>query len=382
MAPLSLVILILVFQGGSSGKGTALKGRSDADLVVFLNNLTSFEDRLKRQVEFLKEIKKQLCEIQHESRFGVKFEIHSLWSPNSRALSFKLSAPYLQKEVKFDVLPACDFLGHLSIPQRPNQQFYANLISECTSLEKEGEFFTCFLELRRHFLNWRPPKLKSLIRLVKHWYHLCEEKLGDPLPPRYALELLTVYTWERGSRVTKFNTAQGFRTVLELVIKYKLLRIYWTVFYDFLHPEVSSYLRRQLRKASPVILDPADPRKNVAGSNPKGWQRLAGEAAAWLRYPCFKYRDGSPVCSWDVPVRTCHHPLHSAPCPSPPCSLYLCGDYSHRDVLSALLWRPAAPHSQPFWCCSQMSWAHRRAQWAKALAANTEGLGLIPGPLW
>lgn len=77
----------------------------------------------------------------------------------------------------------------------------------------------------------------------------CKEKLGDPLPPQYALELLTIYAWECGSRTTKFNTAQGFRTVLELITKYKCLRIYWTVCYNFKHPEVSNYLRRQLREA-------------------------------------------------------------------------------------------------------------------------------------
>ena len=63
----------------------------------------------------------------------------------------------------------------------------------------------------------------------------------------------------------------------------------------------------------PVILDPTDPTRNIAGLNPKDWRRLAGEAAAWLQYPCFKYRDGSSVCSWEVPVRTCHHHLHSTP---------------------------------------------------------------------
>ncbi|KAM7332059.1 hypothetical protein ACRRTK_008767 [Alexandromys fortis] len=44
----------------------------------------------------------------------------------------------------------------------------------------------------------------------------CKEKLRKPLPPQYALELLTVYAWEQESGDTEFNTAQGFRTVLEL----------------------------------------------------------------------------------------------------------------------------------------------------------------------
>nr|AAM47548.1 2'-5' oligoadenylate synthetase 1B [Mus musculus] len=287
---------------GVKGKCTALKGRSDADLVVFLNNLTYFEDQLNQQGVLIKEIKKQLYEVQHERRFGVKFEVQSLRSPNSRALSFKLSAPDLLKEVKFDVLPAYDLLDHLSILKKPNRQLYANLISGRTPPGKDPKLSICFMGLRKYFLNCRPTKLKRLIRLVTQWYQLCKEKLGDPLPPQYALELLTVYAWESGSRDCEFNTAQGFRTVLELVTKYKRLRIYWTVYYDFRKTKVSEYLHKLLQKDRPVILDPADPTRNIAGLNPKDWRRLAGEAAAWLQYPCFKYRDGSPVCSWEVPT--------------------------------------------------------------------------------
>ncbi|EDL19743.1 2'-5'-oligoadenylate synthase 1A isoform 1 [Mus musculus] len=291
-----------VVKGGSSGKGTTLKGKSDADLVVFLNNLTSFEDQLNRRGEFIKEIKKQLYEVQHERRFRVKFEVQSSWWPNARSLSFKLSAPHLHQEVEFDVLPAFDVLGHVNTSSKPDPRIYAILIEECTSLGKDGEFSTCFTELQRNFLKQRPTKLKSLIRLVKHWYQLCKEKLGKPLPPQYALELLTVFAWEQGNGCYEFNTAQGFRTVLELVINYQHLRIYWTKYYDFQHQEVSKYLHRQLRKARPVILDPADPTGNVAGGNPEGWRRLAEEADVWLWYPCFIKKDGSRVSSWDVPT--------------------------------------------------------------------------------
>lgn len=75
----------------------------------------------------------------------------------------------------------------------------------------------------------------------------CKKKLGK-LPPQYALELLTVYAWEQGSMETYFNTARGFRTVLELVINYQQLCVYWTKYYDFQNPIIGKYLSRQLRK--------------------------------------------------------------------------------------------------------------------------------------
>ncbi|XP_055091936.1 2'-5'-oligoadenylate synthase 1 isoform X14 [Symphalangus syndactylus] len=130
----------------------------------------------------------------------------------------------------------------------------------------------------------------------------CKKKLGK-LPPQYALELLTVYAWERGSMETHFNTARGFRTVLELVINYQQLCIYWTKYYDFKNPIIEKYLSRQLRKPRPVILDPADPTGNLGGGDPKGWRQLAQEAKAWLNYPCFKNWDGSPVSSWILQMR-------------------------------------------------------------------------------
>ena len=76
----------------------------------------------------------------------------------------------------------------------------------------------------------------------------CKEKLGKPLPPQYALELLTVYAWEQGSMETRFSTAQGFQTVLELVLKHQKLCIYWKKYYNFENPIIGQYLSRQLVK--------------------------------------------------------------------------------------------------------------------------------------
>ncbi|CAO2629435.1 2'-5'-oligoadenylate synthase 1A [Lemmus lemmus] len=107
-------------------------------------------------------------------------------------------------------------------------------------------------------------------------YSMCKEKLGKPLPPQYAPELLTLYAWELGSRDTEFNIAHGFPTVLELVTKYRQLRIYWTKYYEFEDQYISKYLHNHLRRTRPMILDPADPTGNVAGSNSEaggGWQK-------------------------------------------------------------------------------------------------------------
>lgn len=285
-----------VVKGGSSGKGTTLRGRSDADLVVFLSQLKSFQEQLERRGEFIQEIREQLQACQRET--GMRFQILGSRWQNPRVLSFVFTSPALNDSVEFDVLPAFDVLGQLT--GRPDPQIYVRLIEECTRLGKEGEFSPCFTELQRDFLKRRPTKLKSLIRLAKHWCQLCKESLGKPLPAQYALELLTVYAWERGSHRNEFSTAKGFRTVLELVMNYWDLCIYWSEYYDIEHPVIGAYVRRQLQKPRPVILDPADPTGNVAGGDPDSWPRLAREAEAWLSYPCFQNWDGSPVGPWDI----------------------------------------------------------------------------------
>ncbi|XP_049644867.1 2'-5'-oligoadenylate synthase 1 [Suncus etruscus] len=288
-----------VVKGGSSGKGTTLRGRSDADLVVFLNNFTSYGEQFNRRAEFIQEIRRQLEACQRERSFEVMFHINEFENP--RALSFRLSQhPSLLNSgefVEFDILPAYDALGQWNKSQI-SPQIYIKLINE----GKEGEFSSCFTEVQRSFLKGRPTKLKSLIRLVKHWFQECREDLGKPLPQQYALELLTVYAWEEGCKETYFNTAQGFRTVLDLVLKYKQLCIFWEKYYDFTDPFIKQYLKSQLNKPRPVILDPADPTGNVAGGNEYGWERLAQEARTWLYYPCFKNWDGSTVEPWHVSV--------------------------------------------------------------------------------
>ena len=68
------------------------------------------------------------------------------------------------------------------------------------------------------------------------------------LPPKYALELLTVYAWEQGSGMEEFDTAEGFRTVLDLVIKYQQLCIFWTVNYNFEDEPIRTFLLTQIQK--------------------------------------------------------------------------------------------------------------------------------------
>lgn len=69
-------------------------------------------------------------------------------------------------------------LGQLrsGFPSRP--EAYKELIELYRSSNLGGgEFSPCFTELQRNFIEPRPTKLKSLIRLIKHWYKQVSQSL-------------------------------------------------------------------------------------------------------------------------------------------------------------------------------------------------------------
>uniref|UniRef100_A0A8C6Y7F2 2'-5'-oligoadenylate synthetase 1 domain-containing protein n=1 Tax=Naja naja TaxID=35670 RepID=A0A8C6Y7F2_NAJNA len=279
---------IKVLRGGSLGKGTSMKnGKTDLEL---LSKDTQTRNRIRRGS--LRKIVRWFSECKENMSLELIFE-KSKWS-NPRVLQFKLRSKKTEDFIDFDVLPAYDlnFLltGHYD-GSMPNPQIYVDLIRT----GKSGEFSPCFTELQKDFIKDQPTKLKSLICLVKHWYN--EEK---SFPPKYALELLTVYAWEQGSGKTVFNTAEGFRTVLWLIEHYKEIRIYWTEYYDFQNEIIKQYLQKQLCKTRPVILDPADPTANLGEA--EGWDRLAEKARCYASMNCCQKRDGSVVEPWDVPT--------------------------------------------------------------------------------
>ncbi|XP_026634194.1 2'-5'-oligoadenylate synthase 2 [Microtus ochrogaster] len=298
--------VLKAIKGGSTAKGTALKNGSDADIVVFLSSLKSYNSQIEERALFVQEIQRQLEVFRKTQELEVEFEPSNWKAP--RVLSFTLKSRILNESVDFDVLPAYDALGqqHPGFTSRP--EAYKDLIALCKSSGvKGGEFSTCFTELQREFIKSRPTKLKSLIRLVKHWYKQCERKMKPKasLPPKYALELLTVYAWEQGSGMEDFDTAEGFRTVLDLVIKYQQLCIFWTVNYNFKDEPIRTFLLTQIQKKRPVILDPADPTGDVGGGDRWCWHLLAKEANEWLSSLCFELQSGDSwqrVQPWKVPV--------------------------------------------------------------------------------
>ncbi|XP_053136079.1 2'-5'-oligoadenylate synthase 2-like isoform X2 [Hemicordylus capensis] len=288
--------VLKVVKGGSLGKGTALKGSSDADMVLFLKSFEGYTDQKNTQTEIILKIKERLKEWQKQTPFDMS--IDEKWN-TPRSINFELSSSGFTESIKFDVLPAYDALGQYNGDYKPDPQVYIKLIKAGGSA---GEFSRCFTELQRNFISRCDTKVKNLIRLVKYWYRKYKLRLRGKasLPPKYAMELLAVYAWERGSGNPNFDTAEGFRTVLWLIEHYKELCIFWTTYYDFENETIKQHLQEQLQKPRPVILDPADPTGNLGESG--RWDLLAQEAKRVSCQKCFMRDQGYQVLPWDVPV--------------------------------------------------------------------------------
>lgn len=291
------VKVLKVVKGGSSGKGTTMNHKSDQDLVVFLSCFSSFTEQTECRRSIINFIEEKLVHCSKSLAYNITVVEHRRKIRNPRSLTLEVQCRKEDNIIRVDVLPAYDALGSFCPDSKPSPEIYEDLIR---SRGWAGEFSPSFTELQRHFVKRRPVKLKNLLRLVKFWYlqYMKRKYPGAMLPPKYALELLTIYAWEMGTEESdNFNMDEGFVAVMELLRDYKDICIFWTKYYDFQNEVVRGFLKQQLKGERPIILDPADPTNNLGKR--KRWDLMAKEAAYCLQQDCCITEDDSQ--GWNVP---------------------------------------------------------------------------------
>ncbi|NWU76524.1 OASL2 protein, partial [Onychorhynchus coronatus] len=282
-----------IVKGGSAGKGTALKNNSDADVVLFLSCLSSYQKQREKRKDMLDLIIIRLEACRENLQFNVCISPPQYKGPYNtpRSLSLTLSSRETGESIDVDILPAYDALGQVMEDTPPRAEVYMELLKACSH---PGEFSPCFTELQKKFVKRRPAKLKNLLRLVMHWYKELKNPEAD-LPPKYALELLTIYAWEEGTgSCDSFVMAQGFLTVLKLLCWYRDICIYWEKYYSLQHSQIGACVKGLLCSDRPVILDPADP-TGILGQG-KNWGLMAQAAvSSCISLPCL-----AEVQPWEV----------------------------------------------------------------------------------
>ncbi|XP_007936423.1 2'-5'-oligoadenylate synthase-like protein [Orycteropus afer afer] len=295
--PLDQEVQVLkVVKVGSFGNGTVLRSAAEVELVLFLSCFHSFQEEAMYHHAVLRLIRKKVW----HCRDLLAFKLKDLWVahgvPNTLVLTIQTRE--IAELITITIVPAYRALGPLAPNFQPPPEVYVSLIK---ALIYPGNFSPSFSELQRNFVKHRPTKLKSLLKLVKHWYlEYVEAKCPRAnLPPLYALELLTIYAWEMGTQENEnFRLAEGLTTVMKLLQAYEFVCIYWTKYYTFQNPIIEKFIRKQLKKERPIILDPADPTHNVAEGY--RWDIVAQRACQCLKQDCCYDSQENPVPSWNV----------------------------------------------------------------------------------
>ena len=101
--------LFFASQGGSSGRGTALRGGCDAELVLFLNCFKSYEDQGVHRAEILHEMRVLLESWWQKPIPGLSFEFPE--QDAARVLRFRLASTDLENWMDVSLVPAFDALG-------------------------------------------------------------------------------------------------------------------------------------------------------------------------------------------------------------------------------------------------------------------------------
>ncbi|XP_074062140.1 2'-5'-oligoadenylate synthase-like protein 1 [Macrotis lagotis] len=287
-------MLLKVVKAGSVMNGTLLKYKGEVDIVLFLS-CHNYNTEASYHLDMLRLVRKRLhcClkNLAYVSEICVNPDIPS-------SLFFTIQCTKTSEPIDVVILTAYDALGPSHAISPPFPETYVDLI-RADGLP--GQFSPSFIELQKSFIKSLPTKLKNLLRLVKHWYleHLKFHCPKAPLPPIYALELLTIYAWEMGThQAESFNMARGFATVMELLQDHNDICIYWTQYYSLQDPIIRDSVKQLLKRQRPVILDPVDPTHNVGEG--KRWDLVAQRAAQCLKNICCLDRYNYPIPVWKV----------------------------------------------------------------------------------
>lgn len=270
-----------IIKSGSLGKGTAVKGRSDIDLVLMLNEYERVGDLMRDMDDVLKSLQRYIehntsARHQKTTRYSVQVELkcHSGHSHD------------------VDVLPTVDLRGR----DVPLARIYEEMGHVSTDMIHE--YSVTLAPEQLDIISGLPTKVKNLIKLIKFWKDtelkdkyesempsFAEKRYGKPnWPSSYALELVVLNAWTEANEPVGFDMTRALHAVLTSLVN---------------HREFKVVLRRQMKysndmirsRTPPYIMDPANPYNDMyhglVGGQAFDWDRVVPEARRWLSKPLF-----------------------------------------------------------------------------------------------
>ena len=219
-------VITLVEVCGSFGKGTAVSGCADLDIVAITAKCFESDMYLSLQRHVATLLEDLKVDIKHKP----------------------LAVSFTYKDVGIDVVlasPNIEPLSQCYLPPRPRFFRRPSLsVQECA------------------FLRAQPPLFGAVVRLLKNWRASAENWPRHSRPRSYLLELIALAAVQKvnASPFTEEAVRSGFVTSLELLLQVISgnLKLYWVDNY----PEYSIQFENH---DGPIVMDPFDPTNNLAG---------------------------------------------------------------------------------------------------------------------
>lgn len=232
-----------VFKSGSVGKGTAVRGRSDIDLVVYFDDIPTVKDLKEKREQLLKHLRESV-------------ESYKPWKGKVEVIKetrYFLKLRYGEHEV--DLVPACNIYRNIgtnpmhifNFMEPPEKRAVHSRNGRKRRNRAANEYSVSLAKLQVQFIKGQPSQVKDACRLLKYW--------RDEYAPdfrSYCLELIVVNEWKKGECKT---ATELFQKCLERIADSPNLAIAFDENYD-----PKEFIKdRNL----PYILDPANPFMNT-----------------------------------------------------------------------------------------------------------------------
>ncbi|XP_035685359.1 2'-5'-oligoadenylate synthase 1A-like [Branchiostoma floridae] len=260
-------------KGGSLGKGTAIKSKSDIDCVMFIDELPQIDDS-----GYSRALKRYLDQMEETLRMSRRSIAYDFVVEDRTKHAVKLSMQTQKKDHEshdVDLLLAKDILGPQPTGYK-KAEVYA-MMGRMTPSGREN-CSAALVELQRDFVKHQSTTdVKNLILLVKMWK---KSSVAVTTLKSYQLELLCIHVWNSLPIYCR-HVATAFGAVLRKLCDYNSICACWTDNYSI------DRVPRDIAIARPLILDPANPYNNVADVC-KNWPEVAAAAKRTLQKQFFK----------------------------------------------------------------------------------------------
>ncbi|XP_067677651.1 2'-5'-oligoadenylate synthase 1-like [Haliotis asinina] len=234
-----------IVKGGSLGKGTSVRDKSDIDLIIFFNGYNTVKGLLKYKDKLLQQLK-TFVQDEWPDHF-----IYKEITPSSVQFYLKIDDEDTEHEV--DLLPALD----VTKSGRKLSEIYEEMQDQKPKVR--DHYSSCLSPLQLEFVTHTdrmatPGKVKDFMRLLKYW-----AKVEDVPLRSYFLELLVVRQWREDDKPKDIDMETYLYRSLKQLTQLRDMAIAFSDNYNF-----ENYVPN-IEK--PFLLDPANPFKNVAPSS-------------------------------------------------------------------------------------------------------------------